>query len=64
MIAFVVAMKNKFGFKPGQTLKEFGDEMKALTPEDKHEFCLMLRSEGVDVADPAPAVAQAVAAHA
>jgi len=35
---FIAACKDFFGFKPGQTLMEFRDEIKALTPADKDEI--------------------------
>lgn len=40
----VALLKEFFGFKPGQTLTEFGAELKALTPEDKAELVALIRS--------------------
>ena len=34
----VLIIREFFGYKPGQTLKEFTDEVKALTAEDKQEL--------------------------
>lgn len=52
--SFVAACKEFFGFKPGQTLKEFGEELKGLTHDDKMEIAAGLRELGHDCADPAP----------
>jgi hypothetical protein len=50
--AFTAACKEFFGFKPGQTLREFGEELKALTFNDKMELASGLRLVGIDCADP------------
>jgi hypothetical protein len=34
----VSAIRQFFGLKPGETLQEFMQELKALTPEDKKEL--------------------------
>lgn len=31
----VMILKEFFGYKPGQTLKDFNEELKALSPEEK-----------------------------
>lgn len=49
---FTPAMKQYFGLRPGETLRDFAAELKMLTKEDKQEFAEMLRGEGVDCADP------------
>ena len=49
---FVIAMKEFFGYKPNQTLKEFSEELKLLTPADKLEFAEGLRTQGLDVSNP------------
>lgn len=54
MASFVAACKNFFGFKEGQTLSEFGAELKQLTHEDKMEIAKGLRDAGVDCEDPHP----------
>lgn len=36
--AFIVACKDFFGFKPGQTLLEFKEEVSQLTPADRVEM--------------------------
>lgn len=51
-IGFVKAMKDFFGPLPGQTLMQFGAELKALSYEEKCEFARGLRSIGIDCADP------------
>jgi hypothetical protein len=50
----IVLLKEFFGLNPGQTPKEFGAEMKALTPEDKAELVALVRSR---LAEAAPAAA-------
>lgn len=36
----MVVLKNYFGMKEGQTLNEFNEEVKKLTPEDKEELVI------------------------
>ena len=36
----IVVLKNYFGQKEGQTLNEFNEEVKRLTPEDKEELVI------------------------
>jgi len=50
---FVLAMKDFFGVKPGETIRDFAAELKALTYEDKMEFAMGLRKMGLDCDDPA-----------
>lgn len=52
--SFIAACREYFGFRPGQKLTEFGQEIKALSHEDKLELAQGLRDVGVDCADPAP----------
>lgn len=52
--SFVAAMKGYFGFKEGQSLNDFQQELKALTYEDKLDLAAGLRQIGEDCADPAP----------
>lgn len=50
--AFVGAVKEVFGFKSGQTLKDFAVEVKQLTDGDRRELALLLSKElGVNVSD-------------
>jgi len=51
-IGFVKAMKDYFGLRPGQTILQFGAELKALTYDEKLDFAQGLRSIGIDSADP------------
>lgn len=55
--SFVSACKAYFGLKPGQKLSEFGDEIKALSHEDKMQLADGLRQVGVNCADPLPVAA-------
>ena len=51
-IGFIKAMKDYFGLLPGQTILQFGAELKALSYEEKLDFAQGLRSIGIDCADP------------
>jgi len=51
-IGFVKAMKDYFGLLPGQTVLQFGAELRALSHEEKLEFAKGLRSLGINCADP------------
>lgn len=44
--SFTAAMKDAFGFAPGQGLKDFGDELKSLSPADRAYFSDLLNKEG------------------
>lgn len=50
--SFIAACKDFFGFKPGQTLTEFGNEIKALSHEEKMDLADGMRKIGIDCADP------------
>ena len=51
--SFIAACREYFGFKPGQTLGEFGAEIKQLNHADKVEIAEGMRKHaGMDVADP------------
>ena len=50
--SFVKAMKDYFGLLPGQTVLQFGAELKALSYMDKCEFANGLRALGIDCPDP------------
>lgn len=52
--SFIAACKDFFGFKPGQTLTEFGNEIKALSYEEKVDLAKGMRDIGIDCADPLP----------
>jgi hypothetical protein len=49
---FVKAIKDYFGLLPGQTVIQFGAELRALSHEEKLDFARGLRSAGIDCADP------------
>ena len=51
-IGFVKAIKEFFGLLPGQTLAQFGAELKALSYQEKRDIAIGLRSIGIDCADP------------
>ena len=51
-IGFVKAMKDFFGPLPGQSIMQFGAELRALSHEEKLDFAQGLRSIGIDCADP------------
>ena len=38
VMSLTAALKDYFGYKPGETLGDFMTEIKALTPEDKEYF--------------------------
>ena len=48
---FVKAMKDYFGLLPGQTVIQFGAELRALSHDEKLDFVLGLRAVGVDCSD-------------
>jgi hypothetical protein len=58
-IGFVKAMKDYFGLLPGESVMQFGAELKALTEADKQNFATGLRAIGIDCADPVLAKAAA-----
>lgn len=58
-IGFVKAMKDYFGPLPGQSVLQFGAELKALSYEEKLDFANGLRAIGIDCADPEPRKAAA-----
>jgi hypothetical protein len=49
MISFTKAVVDHFGKKPGQTLPEFQQELKALTPEDRAYFIREFKKVGIEV---------------
>lgn len=50
--SFTIAMKEFFGYRPGEGLAQFQAELKALTPEDKTYFYEGLKKAGVDCLPP------------
>lgn len=50
--SFAASMKGYFGLKPGQSLKDFSDELKSLTFEDKMEMAKGLNDIGISTKDP------------
>ncbi len=58
-IGFLAACLKFFGLLPGQGNIQFAQECKRLSPEDKLELAQLLRADGIDCEDPAPANAQA-----
>ncbi len=44
--SFVVQMRDYFGFRPGEGIREFSCEVKALSQADKVEFAAMLTDAG------------------
>lgn len=58
-IGFVKAMKEVFGLLPGQTITQFGAELKALSYEEKFDFANGLRALGIECAYPEPPKAAA-----
>lgn len=48
-IGFVVACKQYFGFKPGQSLLDFKNELAELTPKDRAEIRDGLIAAGIAV---------------
>ena len=47
-MTFVQACKTFFGLLPNETLLEFAQELRQLTPQDKLELIEMFRSIGID----------------
>ena len=51
-VSFIAALKDFFGFKPGQTLMGFRDELNQLTAKDKNDIHEGLVKLGMNVAPP------------
>lgn len=51
---FVSQMRNFFGLLPGQSLLDFGKEIKALSFQEKLEFADMLNVAGFPTQPPKP----------
>ena len=56
--SFVGACKDFFGFRPGEGLKAFGDELKALSEHDRNEIRDGLIANGYNIVE-TPVMAQA-----
>lgn len=52
MLTFVGAMKQYFGMKPGQTLSEFGAELRAVSDADKLWYHSELNRIGIACTPP------------
>jgi len=52
-IGFIKAMKDFFGPLPGQSVMQFGAELRTLSYDEKVDFAKGLRAIGIDCADPA-----------
>ncbi len=51
----VIALRNFFGMKPGQTLQEFSAEVKELSAEERIHLAQLACNElGADLAEPEP----------
>jgi hypothetical protein len=45
IVSSVVALKEFFGLKPGETLQEFLAEIRALSAEEKHNLAMLACAE-------------------
>lgn len=52
-MSFVSAMKDYFGLKEGQSLNEFAQELRNLSPADKAWFQTNLATVGYEITSPA-----------
>jgi len=50
IMSFTAACKQYFGYKQGQTLGEFMNEVKELTPSDRLYFIKLFPSIGIEIA--------------
>ena len=50
--SFAGACKAFFGFKSGQSLREFMEEIKQLTPDDRAEIAEGLKMNGHEILEP------------
>ena len=50
--AFAMSAKSFFGYLPGQTIKDFSAELKALSLADKQELARLLNEEGTPTVIP------------
>lgn len=48
-MSFVAACKEFFGFKPGQSLMQFRDELATLTPKDRHDLAGYFKAVGIEI---------------
>lgn len=47
--SLLAAMREYFGFRPGQGLGDFSNEIKALTPDDRAYFEAEFKKAGYDI---------------
>jgi len=47
-MTFVAACRIHFGVRPGDGLRDFVAELKALTPEDRIELTALFAEQGID----------------
>lgn len=59
MTTFTAACRSFFGFLPGQNLRQFAEELKKLSHEDKMDIAQGLRDAGVECDDPSERAATA-----
>lgn len=48
---FVGAVRQFFGQKQGQTLQQFGEEIKTLTPQDRADLAAMFETQGIKIVE-------------
>lgn len=48
-VSFVSACRTFFGLKPGQTLTQFSQEIKALSPADRAYFVREFAKAGIEI---------------
>lgn len=58
--SFIAACREFFGLKDGQTLQQFAQEIRELTPDDKAEMIQMFRSVGFDATKTAQPLAAVI----
>jgi hypothetical protein len=47
-VTFILACREFFGLKPNQSLQEFAQEIRMLTPDDRAQFIEMFKTVGYD----------------
>lgn len=48
-VSFTAAVRKKFGLRKGDGLKQFADELKALSSDDREELRLLMIAEGENI---------------
>jgi hypothetical protein len=46
---FAIAAREFFGYRPGQDLKSFAEELRALSPKDREDLKGYFRAVGIEV---------------